>query len=125
MMTYKGYAGKVEFDPSAKILHGEVIGIRDVITFSGTSAREIEKAFRDSVDDYLAFCAQRGEQPERPCSGQFMVRVDESLHRKANMVAQSRGESLNALVAGALAKEVESEWKSSRNDSRRRSRTVR
>lgn len=125
MMTYKGYAGKVEFDSSAKILHGEVIGIRDVITFSGKSVREIEKAFRDSVDDYLAFCAERGEKPERPCSGQFMVRVDESLHRKANVVAQSRGESLNALVAGAIAKEVESEWRTSPNSVRRRSRATR
>lgn len=62
MMRYKGYLGKVEFDSDAQILHGEVLGIRDVVTFQGSSVRELKKAFRDSIDDYLAFCRQRGER---------------------------------------------------------------
>ena len=32
-MKHKGYTGKVEFDDEAEIFHGEVIGLRDVITF--------------------------------------------------------------------------------------------
>ena len=64
MMEYKGYIGKVEIDDEAGILHGEVINIRDVITFEGTSVAEMQKTFRESVDDYLEFCAQRGESPE-------------------------------------------------------------
>ena len=35
MMEYKGYIGKVEVDDEAGILHGEVINIRDVVTFEG------------------------------------------------------------------------------------------
>jgi predicted HicB family RNase H-like nuclease len=66
MMEYKGYIGKVEIDDEAGILHGEVINIRDVITFEGTSVDEIHTAFRESVDDYLDFCAQRNESPEKP-----------------------------------------------------------
>jgi predicted HicB family RNase H-like nuclease len=63
MMQHKGYFGKVECDDEAQILHGEVLGIKDVVTFQADKANEIEKAFRDSVDDYLAFCKQRGEPP--------------------------------------------------------------
>ena len=37
MIEYKGYIGKIEYDPEAKILHGDVINTRDVITFQGTS----------------------------------------------------------------------------------------
>ena len=33
MMEYKSYIGKVEFDPDARTFHGEVVGIRDVVTF--------------------------------------------------------------------------------------------
>ena len=66
MMQYKGYIGKVEFDPDAKILHGEVIGIRDVVTFQGGSVKEVEKAFRDSVDDYLIFCKGPDEHASIP-----------------------------------------------------------
>jgi predicted HicB family RNase H-like nuclease len=107
MMQHKGYVGKVEFDADAKILHGEVIGIRDVITFQADSGAEIEKAFRDSVDDYLAFCQERGEKPEKPMSGQFVVRVQPSLHRKLNMIAEAQDKSLNALVAEYLDVETE------------------
>ncbi len=106
MMKYKGYIGKVEFDSEANILHGEVIGIRDVVTFQGYSVKEIEKAFQDSVDDYLAFCKQRGESPDRPCSGHFVLRIDSDLHRKADMLANASGKSLNAWVADCLDREV-------------------
>ena len=106
MMEYKGYIAKVEFDPDARILHGEVIGIRDVVTFQGDSVEEVEQAFHESVDDYLAFCKQRGEAPDKPYSGQFVVRLDPELHRRISMAAQVKGTSLNALVAETLGEAV-------------------
>ncbi len=66
MMTYKGYAGTIEVDTEAEILFGRVVGLHDVITFQGETVAEARKAFQDSVDDYLAFCAERGEAPENP-----------------------------------------------------------
>ncbi|KIC73456.1 HicB family protein [Neochlamydia sp. EPS4] len=65
MMKHKGYTGHVVYDDEAKIFHGEVLGIRDVITFQGKTADELEQAFKDSVQDYLAFCAKRKEEPEK------------------------------------------------------------
>jgi predicted HicB family RNase H-like nuclease len=62
-VTYKGYQSRVELDEEAGVLHGEVIHTRDVITFQGTSVEELKQAFEDSVDDYLEFCASRGEDP--------------------------------------------------------------
>ncbi len=55
MLHYKGYTGKVELDEEAAIFHDEVIDIKDVITFQGKSVDELERAFRDSIDDYLEF----------------------------------------------------------------------
>jgi predicted HicB family RNase H-like nuclease len=105
-MEYKGYVGGVEFDDEAKMLHGEVIGIRDVVTFEGESVAEIERAFRDSVDDYLDFCRQRGEDPDRPCSGKFVVRVSPELHRRLSMQASAQRKSLNTVVEQCLARQV-------------------
>jgi predicted HicB family RNase H-like nuclease len=102
MMEYKGYIGKVEIDDEAGILHGEVINIRDVITFEGTSVDEIQKAFRESVNDYLEFCAQRGEAPEKPFSGKFVVRLPTELHRKAYIQAKLADKSLNGWVTEVL-----------------------
>jgi len=69
MMEYKGYVGVAEVDTEAGIIHGEVVNTRDVITFQATSMRELEKVFRESVDDYLAFCRERGETPDKPFLG--------------------------------------------------------
>ncbi len=59
MLEYKGYAGTVEAEDGA--FAGRVVGLRDVITFEGRTFAEVERAFRDSIDDYIAFCAMRGE----------------------------------------------------------------
>jgi len=102
MMQYKGYVGKVEFDDEAGIFHGEVLDTRDVITFQGRSVDELKTAFRDSIDDYLAFCKRRGEKPNKPFSGQFVTRVPPELHRQVNLAASISGKSLNAWVVEQL-----------------------
>jgi len=102
MMEYKGYIGKVEMDDEVGILYGEVINIRDVITFEGTSVDEVHKAFHESVDDYLEFCAKRGESPEKPFSGKFVVRLPVELHRKAYIQARLADKSLNGWVTEVL-----------------------
>lgn len=102
MMEYQGYIGKVVFDDEAGIFHGEVINTRDVITFQGQSVTELKKAFRESVEDYLAFCASRGEEPDKPFSGQFMTRISPELHRQVSLAASLSGKSLNAWVSEQL-----------------------
>ena len=95
MMNYKGYIGKVNFDDEAGIFHGEVINVRDVITFQGSCVEELRKAFIDSVEDYLEFCRARGEEPDKPFSGKLVVRMDPSLHQMAYTRAKQAGVSLN------------------------------
>jgi predicted HicB family RNase H-like nuclease len=104
MLEHKGYRGYVEFDADAGIFHGEVLDTRDVITFQGTSVRELRKAFRDSVEDYLEFCAERGEEPEKPFSGRLMVRLTPELHRNLHIQAKREGKSLNQLIAEKLGR---------------------
>ena len=65
-MTYKGYQARVDLDEEAGVFHGEVINTRDVITFQGSSVKELKRAFEGSVDDDLDFCAARGEDPDKP-----------------------------------------------------------
>ena len=90
-MEYTGYIAKVEFDDEAGIFHGEVINTRDVITFQGQSVAELKRAFKESVQDYLAFCASRGEEPDKPFSGQFVTRIPPELHRQVNLAASLSG----------------------------------
>ncbi|MCW5968695.1 MAG: type II toxin-antitoxin system HicB family antitoxin [Blastocatellales bacterium] len=106
MLTYKGYQGIVAYDEEAHIFHGEVINTRDVITFQGTTVKQLEKAFRDSVDDYLEFCEVRGEDPDKPFSGTLSLRVAPDLHRALHLRAKQTGKSLNSLIEEALRQAV-------------------
>ena len=104
MLRYKGYTGKVEFDEEAEIFHGEVCGLRDVVTCQGRSAKELKKAFRDSIDDYLDFCTELGQEPDRPFSGKMIVRMPPDLHRDLHNAAAAQEVSLNALIINLLEK---------------------
>lgn len=106
MMKYKGYLGHVDYDDEAKIFHGEVIGIKDVITFQGESVTELEQAFKDSVNDYLAFCKKRGEAPNKPYSGKFNLRISPDLHARLDIAAKAHDESLNSFITHTLEKVV-------------------
>ena len=66
MMEYRGYRATVAFDDEARTFHGEVAGTRDVITFEGESAPDLEREFAASVESYLAFCEERGRAPDKP-----------------------------------------------------------
>jgi predicted HicB family RNase H-like nuclease len=103
-MKYKGYVGQVTYDEEAKIFHGEVIGLKDVITFQGESVKELEQAFKDSINDYIAFCRERGEDPEKAFSGNVHVRMNPKLHAKLVLEAAKHGVSLNDIITQKLSK---------------------
>jgi predicted HicB family RNase H-like nuclease len=65
------------------------------------------KLSHDSVDDYIEFGAARGEDPEKPYSGKFLIRVDPELHKSIVVEARKRGKSLNSWVTDALSKALE------------------
>ncbi|MGA7343878.1 MAG: hypothetical protein WBE72_19165 [Terracidiphilus sp.] len=61
MMEYKGcLSGPIDFDPEDNTFSGTVAGLRDVIHFEGSTARELSRAFRESIDSYLELCAETG-----------------------------------------------------------------
>lgn len=108
VMTYKGYAARVEFDAADEIFVGHLAGIDDVIAFHADSAAGLKAAFHDAVDDYVATCERVGKPAEKPYSGKMMLRVAPEVHAKAALAAQLSGKSMNqwgeeVLLAAAKA----------------------
>ncbi len=103
-MKYKGYIGNIIYDDEAKLFHGEVIGLKDIITFQGTNVKELEQAFKDSIDDYLGWCKERGELPEKTFSGNLRLRMNPDLHADLALQAAKQGISLNELINEKLKK---------------------
>jgi predicted HicB family RNase H-like nuclease len=100
---YRSFHGRAEYDGEADVFHGEVLGIRDVVTFQGQTVRELNKAFCDSVDDYISMCEDEGQTPEKPYSGKFLARIPPDVHKNLARMAASEGTSLNQFIADRLS----------------------
>ncbi len=107
ILEYKGYFTRVEFSADDNILYGKIEGIRDLVTFECENVKDLEKEFHEAVDDYLAFCSDIGQEPDKTYSGSFNVRVTPVLHRAAAMAAAREGINLNAYVKSAIQDKVE------------------
>jgi predicted HicB family RNase H-like nuclease len=103
---YVGKGGEMQMlserSAESNIFHGEVINSRDVITFQGRSVEELKKAFEDSVEDYFAFCKERGEEPDKPFAGRLTVRLSPDQHKKVIMAAEKSGKNIDSWVTEAL-----------------------
>jgi len=106
MMEYNGYVGIVEYDSEAKLFHGDVINTRDVITFQGTTVEEIDKSFKESIDDYINWCISEKVEPEKPYSGKFNLRLSPELHKEVAISARKLKISINNFVEKALKDEL-------------------
>ncbi len=102
MMEYKGYVGAITYDPVADLFRGEIANLSEVVTFEGHSIGDLKHALAEAVDQYLAFCRERGEKPDRPFSGRMLVRMDPQTHRAVATAAAREGKSLNAWTVEVL-----------------------
>lgn len=102
LKKYKGYLSTIELDSEDGIFVGRVVGIRDGINFHGTSVDELEAAFHESVDDYLAACEQLGQQPNKPYSGNLMLRIPTDVHAAVAAAAETSGKSINQWATTVL-----------------------
>ncbi|WP_295412833.1 type II toxin-antitoxin system HicB family antitoxin [uncultured Thiodictyon sp.] len=101
-MRYKTYAARVDYDADDRIFVGHLAGIRDVIGFHGTTVDELEAAFHEAVNDYLAMCETLGQAPNKPASGKMMLRVPPDVHASAALAAELSGMSLNQWAASVM-----------------------
>ena len=101
-MTYKGFSARIEFDAEDRIFVGRIAGIRDVVGFHAETVAGLEKAFHETVNDYVKACDALGQSPNKPVSGNLMLRVPTDVHAKAIEAAELAGVSLNQWAASAL-----------------------
>lgn len=104
MLTYKGYTGKIEVDTDSRMFHGSVLDVKDVIAYHGSSYEELEQDFQGAIDDYLEYCQELGENPDKPFSGKLMFRTNPETHRQIFLASQHAGKSINAWIEEVLQK---------------------
>lgn len=107
-LSYKGFSATVEFDADDEIFVGRIAGISDVIGFHADTVSDLKAAFHEAVDDYVAACRATGKTPQKPYSGNLMLRIDPAVHAKAAIAAELSGKSLSQWGEEALRKAASS-----------------
>ncbi len=103
-MSYGGYSALIEYDDEDGIFFGKLAGIRDGVGFHADNVADLKAAFQEAVDDYIDMCAKIGKSPQKPHSGNLMLRIDPLVHSKAALAAELAGKSLNQWSEEALDK---------------------
>lgn len=116
MLRYKDYYGSVDISLEDGCLFGKLEFIDPLVTFEGQNVEELQAAFHEAVDDYIATCEQLGRKPQKPYSGSFNVRVGQELHAEAVRCARLRDLSLNELVKQALEREIAASESAAQNE---------
>ena len=107
VIEYKGYVGSIEFSEKDGVFYGKVQGIRSLISYEGTNAKELISDFHGAIDDYLALCEKEGTKPETAYKGSFNVRFrNKDNHRLAVIYAMSHNQSLNSFVEEAVEEKL-------------------
>lgn len=106
LLSYKNYNGTVEYSREDSCLFGKVIGIKSLLSYEGSSVKELEEDFKSVIDGYLADCKEMNTEPEQPFKGTFNVRISPELHRNIAVYAIEHGKTLNAAVEEAIGNMV-------------------
>ena len=112
-LEYKGYIAQIDVNEEDDSFHGSVINITDVVTFEGKSLAVLKREFAKSMKVYFDFCKEQGEEPDKPFSGKFVLRIDPAVHRAVTRAADRAGMSINKWAERALQRAAQSAVKAS------------
>jgi predicted HicB family RNase H-like nuclease len=105
VLNYNGYFAEFGYDDSADSFHGRAIGLNDVIDFYGKTVDELKAEFRTSVDEYIEWCREEGDEPEKTWSGKLTLRPSDEQRRRYTVAAPTRKKSVSAWMLEVLDRE--------------------
>ena len=103
ILQYKNYYASVHFSAIDEVFFGKILAINDLVSFEGSSVKELKSAFEAAVEDYLETCVEIGKNPDKTYRGTFNVRVPSNLHKEASLFAAFHNMTLNEFVKTALS----------------------
>lgn len=105
-MNYKNYKAKIEYSDEDECFIGHIAGIQDIVGFHGESVAELRDAFEEAVNDYLETCKKLNRSPQKPYSGNIMLRISPDVHAAVAVAAEVSGKSINQWAMDTFAEAV-------------------
>ena len=104
-LNYRGFSGSVEYSAEDKILYGHILGIRGLVSYEGSSVEELEKCFREAVDDFLADV--EAGVASLILRTPLQVTLDTPLAERAVRYAHAHSLNVDSLVEQAVERYIE------------------
>lgn len=101
-LEYNGFHGTVNYSNADAVFFGKLAGINALVTFEGTSVKELQKSFKEAVEDYIEICEAKQKPVLKSMKGSFNVRITPELHQKVAITSLQKGLSLNQFVQNAI-----------------------
>ena len=101
-LEYNDFHGTVNYSNEDAAFYGKIAGINDLVTFEGISVKELQKSFKEAVDDYIMICEAKQKPVLKSMKGSFNVRITPALHQKLVIASLKKGLSLNQFVQNAI-----------------------
>ncbi|TDF41914.1 type II toxin-antitoxin system HicB family antitoxin [Alteromonadaceae bacterium M269] len=106
-LEYKGYQGSAECCTETDTLDGKILHIKDLVTYSADSMKELRSEFELAVDDYLELCEELGKEPLKPYKGSLNVRIGSDLHTRVAASSAQDGVSINDWIKSACEEKLD------------------
>lgn len=106
-MTYKGYSARIEYSDDDGCFVGHIAAINDVVGFHGETGAVLRMAIEEAVDDYLETCEKLGRPPQKPYSGNLMLRIPPDIHAAVATAAEVSGKSINQWASETFEQAVQ------------------
>lgn len=107
IMKVDGYKAKIEYDPDLDLFRGEILGLNGGADFYGSNPKELRQEFKNSIEEFLAVCEEKGISPTKEYSGRFNLRVSPELHREIAIVTASQKKSINQWITDVLEEAIQ------------------
>ncbi len=107
IMKLDGYTAKIEYDPDLDLFRGEILGLNGGADFYGSNPAELRQEFKNSIEEFLAVCAEKGISPTKEYSGRFNLRVSPELHREIAIITASQNKSINQWITDVLKEAIQ------------------
>ena len=83
-LKYKGYLGTIEYSEEDKLLCGEIAGIKDLVLYHGNDINDLEKSFKEAIDDYLIMCEENNLEPNVTSIEELKKTINEEAQKTIN-----------------------------------------
>ncbi len=69
ILQHEGFIAEVSYEDGDEAMHGSTVNTRTVLHFAGKTVAELKEAFASTIDDYRAWCEERGVELDKFYSG--------------------------------------------------------